>query len=194
MGHRQLVAAVERSGVDVDVHHRSFLLEPTGPAESRRPIRQLAVRSWGLTPGEWDQRRDHIQSSGRALGLRISMDSALAIDSRDAHRLIKWAVASGVPALSMWDLAFAAHLEHNENLEDPDALRALATRAGLDAAEADHLLASDAFSDEVVEDHRRAQTLGARGVPTFRVGGRVLSGHHPVDALAEFLVTGATAA
>lgn len=190
LGHRQLAKAIERSGVEVHVHHRSFLLEPSGTTESRRPVRQLAVESWGMTPQQWDQRRDHIHSFGQELGLHIHMDSALAIDSRNAHRLIKWAVAGGVPPLTMWDLAFASHLEHNDYLEDPEALRSLATRAGLTAEEAEQFLASDALSHEVMEDHRRAKTLGIRGIPTFRVGERMLSGHHSVEALRELLTSG----
>lgn len=59
---------------------------------------------------------------------------------------------------------------------------------GLGAAEVDHVLASDAFSDDVRRDERQARELGIHGVPFFLLDGKLaLSGAQPVEVFERAL-------
>ena len=66
------------------------------------------------------------------------------------------------------------------NLGDRDELRALAVDAGLDAAEVDDVLDSDAYLERVLASTRNAQSIGINGIPAFLLDGKLLVlGAHP---------------
>ncbi|WP_166347468.1 DsbA family oxidoreductase [Phytoactinopolyspora limicola] len=191
MGHRQLSSALERlaqSGAPtVHVDHRSFLLEPSGPETSRLTVREMALGPWGMDEGEWNGRRDRIESAGRAIGLDIHIDTARAIDSRPAHRLIKLAVSSGIPAQLAWDVVYEAHLSHNVDLEDRTVLAEVGARLGLTSTAVRVFFATTERHDEVMADHRAGVEQGVRAVPTVVAGGRALSGTHDAEQLSTFI-------
>ena len=66
------------------------------------------------------------------------------------------------------------------DLADHDVLRELAGEAGLDAAEVDDVLASDAYLERVLASTREAQSIGINGIPAFLLDGKLLVlGAHP---------------
>lgn len=192
MGHRRLGEAIRRSGVTARIEHRSFLLEPQGPETGRRLIAEVAVSEWGLSTSEWAARRDRIEQSANADGLSIHIDSARTIDSRDAHRVLKLVAATGLDSVAAWEAMFAAHLEHNHDLEDWENLARLGAEAGLGRTETLALAESDDFSTEVLADHHEAQARGIHAVPTVVIGKRDLSGARSVSELEALLHAAAT--
>lgn len=194
MGHRRLTRAIEQSGTSVTVQHRSFLLAPQGPVTTRRRIGEVAVTEWGLDAGEWASRRDRIEHAGRADGLSIQIDSALAIDSREAHRVLKLVAARGLDAAAVWDAMFAAHLERNVNLQDWAELTSIGVEAGLGRQEVLALAESGDFTAEVLADHQEARSRGIHTVPTVVHGERHLSGARSVSELAAFVLSAASEA
>ncbi len=84
----------------------------------------------------------------------------------------------------------AAYLTEGERIGDPATLVRLVADAGLDAAEADEVLAGDRYADAVRADEREAQELGITGVPFFvldRTFG--VSGAQPAPGLLGALET-----
>ena len=194
MGHRRLAEAVRRSGAQVRVERRSFLLEPRGPATSRRRVREVALTEWGMSEAGWAANRDRIERAGRADGLVIRIDSARSVDSRPAHRVLKLAAARGLDAEAAWDAMFAAHLEHNLDLEDWDVLAAVGTEAGLDRRDVLALAGSDDLVADVHADVQEAQAKGIHSVPTLVHGDQGLSGARSVPELVEFVRSAAAKA
>jgi predicted DsbA family dithiol-disulfide isomerase len=167
----------------VRLQYRSFLLEPGKPAGARPTIRERALTEWGMSGPEWDGRRNRIRAAGLADGLDIRIDTARAIDSRPAHRLLKLAAATGVDEQRAWHRVYAAHLRDNVDLEDPAVLRELGGELGLAGGDVDDLLRSDRFATEVTADHDEARARGIHGVPAVVRGGLVLAGSRGVDEL-----------
>jgi predicted DsbA family dithiol-disulfide isomerase len=80
----------------------------------------------------------------------------------------------------MHDRLMKAYWEEARNIGDPDELRALAGQVGLDAAEVEDVLASDAYGDRIERSTRDAHSIGVTGVPGFLLDRRLLVlGAHP---------------
>lgn len=117
---------------------------------------------------------DAVACMGRVSKLGIEeglsgMDWANAIpaNTRDAHRLYKWASAHGVTCMHgrLMRAYFCSHL----NLSSHDVLADIAAKAGLDRQEALGVLSSDAYLQEVLDDEKEADALGVHSVPDFFV-------------------------
>ncbi|GII78090.1 disulfide isomerase [Sphaerisporangium rufum] len=193
IGSRRLRAAAGEVPAEVRVRHRSFLLEPDGGPEPGRTIAELAVTEWGMEPPAWQAKSAAIRAEGRRENLEINLGTALGLDSRPAHRLLKLASARGLDEHAAWDAVFDAHLRRNKDIGDPAVIAELARSMGLAAADADALRAGPAFAEEVTADHREAVRRGIRSVPTVVIGDRMLAGSRSAGELAGF-ITGATAA
>lgn len=189
IGHRRLAAAIGRLRAPVEVRYHSFLLEPRGPSGARDTVGAVAVAEWGMTTASWAARRDRIEQAGRADGLTIRIDSARTIDSRPAHRVLKLAASRGADRARAWETMFAAHLEHNSDLEDWDQLAELGADLGLRRGDVLALADSDEHVAEVGADHRAATDRGIGTVPTVEHTGKTLSGVHSVIDLTAFLST-----
>lgn len=186
IGHRRIQTAIATSRDDVQVRRRSFLLEPNGPTTPGRPIAEVALAEWGMTPGQWQAKSDHIRTEGLLEGLQINIDSALTFDSRPVHQLLKLAEQLRSHDMDMlWEIAFDSHFRRNYNLGHESGLRKLAREIGLGAKAFDQAISGDAYADAVMEDMRRAKQLGITSVPTVIVSDeRRLSGNQSVGDLS----------
>lgn len=191
MGHRRLAQAIAESGVPARVEHRSFLLAPDGPGPERRRIAEVAGVEWGMSAEEWGRSRDRIEEAGRADGLTIRMDTAWALDSRPAHRVLKLAAARGLDGTAAWEAMFAAHLRDNLDVADWAVLAELET--GLARDEVLALGKNEDYVAEVLAEHKEGQSRGVRSVPTVAHGDRLLAGAHSVGELADFVRSAAKA-
>src|SRR5699024_507097 len=143
---------------------------------------------------QWDAKRRVIESEGGGEGLRIDMDGALMFDSNPLHRLLKLhAESTGAEGTDdVWDAAFAAHFERNEDLGDPVVLRGMAARWGLEDAKVRQVLAGERYGDEVTGDLDEARRLSVVSVPTvITSNGRRMSGNVSVEELVRFITEGA---
>lgn len=176
IGHRRLGAALAASARTITAEYRSYLLEPGGPLHAGLTVRQAALTVWGMSNTEWAQKRERIECAAQRQKLPIQIDTALVIDSRPAHRLLKLAVEHGADAYTVWDLAYRAHFADNANLEDPADLHHLGQRLGLAADAVQRMLDDNEYASAVVTDHRAARALGIRSVPAVAHGTDILDG------------------
>jgi predicted DsbA family dithiol-disulfide isomerase len=100
-------------------------------------------------------------------------------NTRDALRLTELARDRGLHD-AFHDRLMDAFWGEGRNLCDRDVLRELSAETGLDAAEVEDVLASDAFLDRVRASTAEAQSIGINGIPAFLLDGRLLVlGAHP---------------
>jgi predicted DsbA family dithiol-disulfide isomerase len=99
--------------------------------------------------------------------------AAVISNSRDALRLTELARDRGLHE-PVHDRLMDAFWAEGRNLGDLDVLRELAVEAGLDPAEVDDVLSSDAYLDRVHASTAEAQSVGINGIPAFVLGGRLL--------------------
>jgi predicted DsbA family dithiol-disulfide isomerase len=72
----------------------------------------------------------------------------------------------------MVEALFSAHFTDGRDIGDIQVLVAVAASCGMDSAEAQAFLQSDAEADTVHSENLRAHRLGINGVPCFVVGGK----------------------
>ena len=112
-----------------------------------------------------------VEDAANAAGLFLRLDAIERIpDTRDAHRVMRWAAGQGV-ADTLAERLFAAHFVDGRDIGDHDVLAALAGDSGLDTALVRELLAGDADRNAVQAKADRARAGGIGGVPTVIAAG-----------------------
>ncbi len=171
LGLRRLLRALHRRpDLSFDIVWRPFLLNPDMPRVGM-PRADYVVRKFG---GEERARRLYasISEIGRAEGVSFRFDRIRRTPSSvDAHRLVRWAVASS-HGTDMVEALFCAHFTDGRDIGDAHVLAAVAQSCGLDGGEALRFLHGEAEGDAVHGENLRAHRLGINGVPCFVIGGR----------------------
>lgn len=170
----------------VTVEHRSFELDPGREPGRTEPVERMLAQRYGPQAAQMEQQVADL-ARGEGLGYRTDREVGSTLD---AHRLLHLAKEQGLQQ-RLLDVLFEANFAEAESIFTPDALAALAERAGLDGQRARRVLADpDAYLDAVRADQREAARLGARAVPFFVLDGRhSVSGGQPAAAFAQALET-----
>lgn len=184
LGKHHLLEAARRTGAPVEIVHRSFELQPG--ATRTRPVREYLAERYGDLRAI-DASHERLARAGDAVGIAFALERALMANTFDAHRLHHLAQARGIGEIVMERLMRAQQGE-GADMADHATLRRLAVGAGLDAAEVDQVLASDAYAEDVRADQEQARKYGIRGVPFFVFDGRLaVSGAQPVEVFEQVL-------
>jgi predicted DsbA family dithiol-disulfide isomerase len=171
LGKRRFERAVAELGVDVEVVHHSFQLDPSFPRGTSQPTREMLAEKYGRTLEEADAMQAQMEERAAADGLEYHLDRAHVGNTVDGHRLVHLAADRGL-ADAVVERFYRAYFTERRSLFDRDSLVELAAEAGLDAAEARSVLESDAYEAEVAADGEQARELGATGVPFFVIDRR----------------------
>ena len=175
IGLRRLRRIAQEDGVDLQVVHHAYQLDPGRTASA--PTRDALGLRYGPANVEGMFRQAEQAAAGEGLQLRLA--DTIACNTFDGHRLAAVATAHGLQD-AMVQRLMRAHFEEHLDLGDASVLARLAEEAGLPRAEAESALAGDAGAAEVDEDLHQARQMGVRGVPFFVVGGRLaFSGAQP---------------
>lgn len=188
LGRQRLLEAARRTGIEVDLVHHAFQLDPA--RREAVPVRTFLAARYG--PDAVAPMTERVRALAAQAGLVLDFDRAVVANTFDAHRLVQWAAAQGRGDDLMGRL-MRAHFADGADVSDHATLRRLAEEVGLDAEAAGRVLAGDAFAAEVADDRRQAAAHGIGGVPFFVAGGHGVSGAQPVDVLSELLRRAAAA-
>ena len=184
IGKRHLEAAL--AGLpelgEVAVRWHPFELNPDLPAEGIDRGVYLQAKFGG--PQRAAQVYERVREAGRRADIAFAFDSiSRQPNTRDAHRLVAWAQASG-DAQDLVERLFRAYFIEGRFVGDRDVLAGLAAASGLDAKAARAWLDAGMGAKEVGEAEERVRQLGITGVPFFIFAGRVgLSGAQPPEAI-----------
>jgi predicted DsbA family dithiol-disulfide isomerase len=167
----------------VEVTWRSFQLDPTMPAETQGGLDELLARKYGKTIEEARAMNARVIAMAEDVGLHPDFERARPSNTFDAHRILQLAASHGL-ADAAEERLFRAYFEEGELLSDHPTLVRLAAEIGLDGAEAERVLAGDAYADAVTAEITEARELGLNGVPAFVLDRRLLvSGAQPPEAI-----------
>ncbi|GHJ37727.1 DSBA oxidoreductase [Streptomyces sp. TS71-3] len=189
IGKRRLDRALDRfaHAGDVEVVWRSFQLDPAHRAGAREPVYEALARKTGGSPAQVRAMTGQVVELGAAEGLAYDFDRAVAVNTFDAHRLNQLGRAHGL-GTQMHERLMRAHLMEGEVVDDVETLVRLGSEVGVPADDVREVLAGDAYADDVREDIREAQALGATGVPFFVLNRTYgVSGAQPVDTFLSAL-------
>lgn len=180
IGLHRLRRLVREEGLDVDLVHHAFQLDP---ARTRsEPTRAYLASRYG---GDVDAMMRNAERAAAAEGLELHLARTIACNTRDGHRVVALARRRGMQDAVLLRL-MRAHFEEGADLGDRAVLARLAGEAGLDAAQAAAMLEADAFQGEVNADLDQARAMRVHGVPFFLFGGRyAFSGAQPDAAFRE---------
>ncbi len=195
IGKANLDAALKETGIDADVRHMAFRLQP---GQQPTLVDDMLAKKYGLTGQAAAQQQQRVVAMAAEAGLDFHLDGTVIGDTGDAHRLIKFAGSQG-NAMAMLERLYRAYFSEHKSVLDRDSLVALAEEVGLDGDKARAALASDAFVQEVGNDQRFADSLNIRGVPFVVIDPGAdaqkyaVSGAQPVAAFIQALRTASPA-
>lgn len=191
VGKRRFEAALAEigDGVAVETHWRPFQLDPTIPPEGRD--RKAYLESKFGSADRARQAYEAIREAGAAEGIPFDFEAiAVSPNTLDAHRLIRWAAASGEETQGkLMDILFRMYFTAGRNIGDPVVLLEAAEQAGMDTALVRTLLQGNADRAEVQREIATAQQMGVTGVPCFILDGRyAVMGAQPAHTLAKAII------
>src|SRR3984885_8749633 len=184
VGKRRLEAALAQSDdAAVAVRWRPFQLDPTIPSQG------LDRRAYMRAKFRGDARLAEVHGRLRAVGAEVGIDFDFEAISRspntlDAHRLIRWAAASGVQD-EVVERLFSAYFEQGRDIGDRSVLTGIASECGMDAEAVERRLAAGEDVEAVRAEIAEAQEIGVTGVPFFIFASRLaVSGAQSAEVLA----------
>ena len=186
-----LEAALKNVAPDVtaELRFQPFELNPQMPPEGQDAFEHLNQK-YGSTREQQEQSREMIRQRGAEVGFEFSPEGRPRIyNTFDAHRLLHWAELEG-PArqAALKKLLLKAYFTDRQNPSDHEVLVRLAAEAGLDAARAREILASDEFARETRERERMYTDAGIHSVPAIIINDHhLISGGQPVEVFERAL-------
>ncbi|MET8911151.1 DsbA family oxidoreductase [Micromonospora sp. NPDC004551] len=183
IGKRRLEQALERYDGEVTVRFRPFQLDPTPVTEPKPLIEALGAKFGGRDKAEG--MAAHVTQVARGAGIDMHFDRAVAANTFEAHRLVRFATERG-RAAELVERLYRAHFQDGIDVGSTDALAKLAAEVGLDESEAREYLESNLGRREVAADLSAAHQLGVSSVPTFVLAGKyaVTGAQEPETMLA----------
>jgi predicted DsbA family dithiol-disulfide isomerase len=190
VGTRRFELAVEETGIDVDVVYRAFELDPTVPTgEASPPLADYLAQKFG-DRSRVQAAHARLTDAGTELGIDFRWAGMRRANTFDAHRLLTWALETGGAASqrALKKALLRAYFTDGLDVADPDVLADLAEEVGLDRGDAEGIVASDRYADEVRAEREEAHRNGIAAVPTFVVEGQwMLQGAHDTSAWVKAL-------
>ncbi len=152
----------------LEVVFKPYQLDPTAPS-TPTPVADAYAKKFG-GPERAASIIDNVTQIAAGEGLGFRMDIALRANTRNAHRLIAYALQHGDQA-AMKERLMRAYFIEGLDVGSSEVLAELAAEVGLDAELVRGYLASDAGTDALDHELREATEIGVSAVPTFVFNG-----------------------
>lgn len=174
--------------VSTELHFKPFELNPQMGAEGQ-DITEHLVEKYGSTPEQMDAAREGIRARGAELGFTFDMKSRGRIyNTFDAHRLLHWAEeidTTGKQQIALKKALLKAYFTDGQNPSDKATLVRVAASVGLDASEAQTVLDSGRYADEVRAQEQFYLRAGIHSVPAVIINDKhLISGGQPPEVFA----------
>lgn len=189
IGYKAFEKALLASGLQdsVDVHWKAFELNPNMPPEGQDKREHLEEK-YGASREQIMQNRQHIVQRGADLDFIFNYkEDSRVYNTFDAHRLIHWAAEHDLQTplkLALFDLYFT----QNSNPSNRDELLRVVEEVGLDKDQAQEILASEQYAQEVRTQQAMYSKAGVRSVPAFIFNDKhLISGGQPPEVFKDFL-------
>lgn len=176
IGKRRLGRALDqRPDLSVSITWRAFQLNPEMPEGGMLRADYVAAKFGGAAHAA--RIYAAIAEAGAGEDIAFAFERIRRTpNTRDAHRLIRYATLAG-NADPVVEGLFAAYFQEGRDIGDQRVLADIAAEAGFRRSEAADWLAGDEGLEEVLGEDRSARRLGISGVPCFILdGGYSISG------------------
>lgn len=130
---------------------------------------------------------ESVTDRAKSVGLNYDFSKMKNANTKKAHRLAKFAESQG-KGPDIDEALLSAHFTDNLALNDDEVLLSIAESVGLSQEEAQAVLSSDQYADEVAQDIEEARAIGVQGVPFFVLERKyAISGAQPQALFQETL-------
>lgn len=183
IGKRQLEKSIKDSGYEgqIEVELKSFLLDPTTPIHSDQSIYTALAKKYNVSEEQAKNMTNNIAERAKDIGLHYNFDIMKEANTNAAHRLAKWAETKGMGA-ELGEQLLQAYFSEGAAIGKGEVLLDLVEKVGLSRLEAEEILNSNQFEEDVERDIMEAQSLGVRGVPFFVIDNKYgISGAQPQE-------------
>jgi predicted DsbA family dithiol-disulfide isomerase len=176
--------------VQAQLHFQPFELNPN-MAPGGQDLSEHLTQKYGSTPEQQAQIRANISARGEEVGFKFNPGGRGRVyNTFNAHRLLHWAGVKG-PESSQHALKralLASYQGRAEVIESNEVLLAVVASVGLDVAEAQTILSSDTYSQEVREIEKFYQQAGIHSVPAVIINDKhLISGGQPAAVFEQAL-------
>ncbi|MCU7250153.1 DsbA family oxidoreductase [Pseudomonas koreensis] len=173
--------------ISVELTYKPFELNPDMPAEGEPAVQHL-MRKYGRSAADVAAGKKMQIERGKAIGFEFDLEKRTHFyNTFDAHRLLLWAAQEG-KQVALKKILLRAYFRDGENPSDRPTLARLASEAGLDAARARKVLASDEFASEVRQLQALYRQHGINSVPALILNGtHLVSGSQSVEYYEQML-------
>lgn len=170
LGKKKLQRATDKLSVSEkpEIIWHSFQLAPDFPKKVSIPSTQYLAEKKNISPEQIQGIHQHLMDQGKSYGINFQFGKALSFNTFDAHRLWQWSKKLN-KSDELKEAFFVAYFTDGKDLSIKENLLSVVEKTGLNRAEADTILNSDAFEQEFEEDIYQSRQLGIRGVPYFLI-------------------------
>lgn len=189
IGKRRFEAALAQfeHSAQVEITWRSYQLDPQAPRHSGVTVNEILAKKYGMSLSQAAAANEKVSALAAQEGLEYHLEKAQYANTFDAHRLIQLAATHQLQD-EVEERLFQAYFTEGAALDKAETLVKLVSEVGLDGEEARSVLESDAYTDEVRADAKRARALGIQGVPFFVIDEKYgVSGAQPTEVFSELL-------
>jgi predicted DsbA family dithiol-disulfide isomerase len=190
IGYQSLSQALARlePNISVDITWQPFELNPDMPTEGQ-DITEHLTEKYNISIEQSEQNRLMIKQRGLDLGYEFgNRGGGRVYNTFDAHRLLHWAKSHDKQTqlkLALFDLYF----KQNGNPSDHQQLLDVSKNVGLDRQEAQQILETNKFKQDIRELQRHYQSVGISSVPAVIINNKhLISGGQPVDVFEQALI------
>ena len=174
LGSHRLDKAVERfeHREEVELVHRSLPLFDDVPDAAVVSVRQALKQAHHLPDDRVEEGPRRVEALAAREGLApYNVLENVVGNTWRAHEFLAYASAQGKNRAA-WDRIFTAYYGETRSVFTIDALVELAPDLGLDPAETRQALDEGRFRQQVLDEARRARSLGATGTPFIFIDGQ----------------------
>jgi predicted DsbA family dithiol-disulfide isomerase len=162
IGHLRL--AKLRDSYDLKINWRFLEIHPDNPPEGR-PLSEL-----GYPPEQWRRMMENLQRMAIEEGVELA-ERTFTTNSRKALLLAEAAKAEGVETFYRLNASlFAAYFLEQQNLGDPQVLRAIAKQTGMEDAAVEQAWNDPRYEEKLQANLRAAARLGINARRRFAGG------------------------
>lgn len=178
IGKAKLMQAISTLGAQnkVEIIWHSFQLDPDFPKDKAMPSSLYLSQKKGFPVEQLKGMYQHLSNSGKAYNIDFQFEKAISFNTFDAHRLWQWSKKFSKEG-ELKETLMKAYFTDGIDLSKRENLLACIESIGLNKSEAQRILDSTDFSQEVELDIYQARQTGLRGVPYFLINdSKVIAG------------------
>ncbi len=169
IGETQLEKIIKESGMEdkTNIQFMAYELDQQAPEMPVETMEQHFMSAHDMSEEEAKAQMERVTKMASRLGLAINLAGVKVCNTFDAHRLMKYAIATATQetVINLNFALFKANFVDNLRLSDKKVLIEIAESVGLDRREVEKMLDTQAYGEKVRSEEQEAENRNLEFVP-----------------------------